>query len=347
MIKHVLFAVLLFVILGCSSSPNEKKPDTVNDKEHSNHVTLSHVRAYLLLGNIQKAEQLFQNIYSTDLNGQSQLLLAELHAAKGNSIEAQKVFLSALTNLQFELAQDKASIPEALLDYFCEEEKWPALKGYGASIISTANDETESLTHYTDIKNDALTKIGLCFYYQQRWGDTQYWLEKLDKTKQIKPIIYLALARAKIEQQQFSDAQGFMTQYEQNKDTVDPQSLWIAIEVYLGLNQPEMVTQVGENMRSLFPHNDYTRKYILLTKRRRTQDIAKKLSPSLTLSSSLPLALEPKDDINAFHIMKKGETLYQLSKRYGVTIPELQLWNPSLVIDNISVGTKIRLTRGQ
>jgi LysM repeat protein len=45
--------------------------------------------------------------------------------------------------------------------------------------------------------------------------------------------------------------------------------------------------------------------------------------------------------------MQKGETLYQLSKRYGVTIPELQAWNPSLVIDDISVGTKIRVTRGQ
>jgi Tfp pilus assembly protein PilF len=38
-----------------------------------------------------------------------------------------------------------------------------------------------------------------------------------------------------------------------------------------------------------------------------------------------------------------GETLYQLSKRYGVTTPELMSWNPNLVIDDISIGTKIRI----
>jgi LysM repeat protein len=45
----------------------------------------------------------------------------------------------------------------------------------------------------------------------------------------------------------------------------------------------------------------------------------------------------------SFHIMKKGETLYQLSIRYGVTSPELMSWNPNLVIDDISIGTKIRI----
>ncbi|MBU3003031.1 LysM peptidoglycan-binding domain-containing protein [Paraglaciecola arctica] len=47
------------------------------------------------------------------------------------------------------------------------------------------------------------------------------------------------------------------------------------------------------------------------------------------------------------HIMKKGETLYQLSKLYGISIPELQAWNPDLAINNISVGTEIRISHSQ
>lgn len=343
MLRYLIIAGGVLLLFGCSTAPkNEKKDYSSINIADATLITLSHVRAHLLLGNIQKAEQLFQAVDLTDLNGQSQLLLAELHAAKGESVEAQKVFLSALTEYQFELAQDKTGIPDTLLDYFCEEKKWPALQGYGESLISITNNNTEFLTQHTLIKNGAFTKIGLCFFYQQKWDDSQYWLEKVDKTKQISPLIYLALARAKVEQQQLSDAQRLMTQYEQFKDKVDPQSLWIAIEVYLGLNQPEMVTQVGQNMRSLFPYNEYTRKYILLTKRWNVQAIAENPIPSSSLS--LPVSLEQQSTRKPYHIIKKGETLYQLSKRYGVTTPELMSWNPDLVINDISIGTRIRIT---
>ena len=335
MFKHALTVITLLVILGCSSSPNDNKTSSVNNNKHSTNVTLSHVKAYLLLGNIQKAEQLFQTIDAANLNAQSMLIQAELHAAKGNSIEAQKAFLAMLTDSQFDLSIHKESIPADLLDYFCEEKRWPALQGYGEAIKSLTNTR---LNTNTVIKNDALTKIGLCFFYQQRWQDAKYWLEQVELAKHVNPLTYLALARAHVEQQQYSDARSLITQYEQKKDTVAAQTLWVALEVYLALKQTDMATQVGENMRSLFPYNQYTRKYISLTKRGRIQAITNTPTPSETITSSSQASPEQ------FHTMKKGETLYQLSKRYGVTTPELMSWNPNLVIDDISIGTKIRIT---
>jgi Tfp pilus assembly protein PilF len=324
-------------MLGCSSSQNDIKTSSVNNNVHSTDVTLSHVKAYLLIGNIQKAEQLYQTIDAAQLNTQSMLTLAELHAAKGNSVEAQKVFLAMLTDSQFDLSLHKENIPAGLLDYFCEEKKWPALQGYGAAIKSLANT---TLTTNSIIKNDALTKIGLCFFYQQRWQDAKYWLEQVALAKQVNPLAYLALARANVEQQQYSEARSLITQYEQKKDTVDAQTLWVAIEVYLALKQTDMVTQVGENMRSLFPYNQYTRKYILLTKRGRIQAIANTPIPSPTLISNSQAPPAPEQ----FHTMKKGETLYQLSKRYDVSIADLLNWNPDLVVDDISLGTSVRVS---
>jgi LysM repeat protein len=203
------------------------------------------------------------------------------------------------------------------------------------------SDDNTTLADNTAIKNNALTKIGLCSFHQQRWDETKYWLEQVDFNQPVNPLTYLALARSNIEQQLYAEAQSLITQYEQKKDTVEAQTLWNAIEVYIALKQPDMATQIGENMRALFHYNEYTRKYILLTKRGLIQAIENNPAPSPTLIPTYPNPVEiPKD---VFHLIKKGETLYQLSKRYGVTTPELMSWNPNLVIDDISIGTKIRI----
>jgi hypothetical protein len=105
------------------------------------------------------------------------------------------------------------------------------------------------------------------------------------------------------------------------KYTVETQTLWNVIEVYMALKQPDVAAQIDENMRGLFHYNEYTHKYILLTKRGLIQTIENNPIPSPTLIPTSPNPEEiPKD---VFHLIKKGETPYQLSKRYGVTAPEL------------------------
>lgn len=332
------------MIFGCSSIPNNVKISSVNinSSAHSSQITLSHVKAYLLLGNIKKAEQLFETIEVPELNAQAMLTLAELHAAKGNSVDAQQVFLLALTDDQFVVPINKTTIPTDLLDYFCVEKKWPALQGYGAAILTSASDDNAQLTYNTLI-NKALTKIGLCFFQAQRWNDAKHWLEKIDYNLQVTPLTYLALARSNIELQLYSDAQRLITRYESTKDNVDAKTLWTTIEVYIALKQPEMVIQTGENMRSLFPFNQYTRNYILLTKRGRIQALVNNALAASTTSSTAPKFVQPSDSLDAEHVIKKGETLYQLTQKYKVSVAQLLLWNANLAINKISIGTRIKL----
>lgn len=333
--------------MSCSANQTEIQNSSVrfNSEKISlaskNKTTLSYIRAYLLIGNIEKAQEHFSSLQTPELIPGAILILAELQAAKGNSLDAQQTFLSTLADTQYETLLNNEAVSANLLDYFCTEKKWAALQGYATALVERVPIEnTQQVNPSSDhIKTNGLTKIGLCFFDQQLWDEANKSLQRLDFTQQLEPQVYLALARIAVEKQQRSDAQSLIIQYEKAKDTVDAKALWVAIEVYLALEQPIKATQTGENLLSLFPNNKYARKYLILEKR----DLL------ATPAMQSPLEQTDPSDIprDVFHSIKKGETLYQLSKRYGVSIPELHSWNPSLVIDNISVGTKIRIARSQ
>jgi Tfp pilus assembly protein PilF len=348
--KYLVVVSGIVVLLGCSTSPTDFKNDhsSINVVD-STLITLSHVKAYLLIGNVKQAQKTFDTINTIDTIGNPQampntlLTLAELRAATGNAEGAQQAFLQALDSGQL----DKKSVSVTLIDYFCTEKKWPALQGYASALVAnTSEDNTQNASpSVSHLKDSALTQIGLCFFNAQHFDEAQKWLQQLDDTQQLAPQAYLALARIAVEQKQYPTAQQLINQYEVTKNQIDAKMLWTSFEVYRALEQPEIANQIGENLYSLFPNNEYTRNYILTVKRgermmRRQQKINALIQ---TTDSTFEKNQTASFSEVPFHIMQKGETLYQLSKRYGVTTPELMSWNPNLVIDDISIGTKIRI----
>jgi Tfp pilus assembly protein PilF len=346
--KNLVVISGIVVLLGCSTSPTDSKKDHSSiGVADSTLITLSHVKAYLLIGNVKQAQKTFDTIDNPQTRPNTMLTLAELRAASGDAEGAQQTFLQALDSGQL----DKQSASVTLTDYFCTEKKWPALQGYASALVAnTPQDNAQNAGSFGILlKNSALTQIGLCFFNEQRFDEAQKWLQHLDVAQQLAPQAYLALARMAVEQKQYPTAQQLINQYEVTKNKIDAKMLWTAFEVYRALEQPEIADQIGENLYSLFPNNEYTRNYILTVKRgermmRRQQKAAALIQTTDSIFEKKQPASFPE---SPFHTMQKGETLYQLSKLYGVTIPELQAWNPSLVIENISVGTNIRITRIQ
>ena len=348
--KNLIVISGIVVLLGCSTSPTDSKKDhsSINVAD-ATLITLSHVKAYLLIGNVKQAQKTFDTIHTIDTIGNPQampntlLTLAELRAASGNAEGAQQAFLQALDNGQL----DKQSISMTLVDYFCNQKKWPALQGYTSALVaSTTQDNTQnSSPSGIHVKNSALTQIGLCFFNEQRFDEAQKWLQQLDVTQQLAPQAYLALARMAVAKKQYPTAQQLINQYEVTKNKIDAKMLWTSFEVYRALEQPEIANQIGENLYSLFPNNEYTRNYIITVKR--GERVMRRQQKASALIQTTDSTFEKKQNASLpespFHIMQKGETLYQLSKRYGMTTPELMSWNPNLVIDNISIGTKIRI----
>jgi Tfp pilus assembly protein PilF len=355
LLKYLVVVSAILAFLGCSTSPtNAKKDHSSIHVADTTLITLSHVKAYLLIGNIKQAQKTFDTIHTINTidtidtidNAQAMpntlLTLAELRAASGEAEGAQRAFLQALDSGQL----NKQLVSVSLIDYFCTQKKWPALQGYASAlVVSVPNDTQHARPSGIDVKNNALTQIGLCFFNEQRFDEAQKWLQPVNVTQQLTPHAYLALARIAVEQKQYSVAQESINQYEATKTNIDAKMLWTAFEVYRALEQPEIAHQIGEHLYSLFPNNEYTRNYILTVKRgermmRRQQKVAalRQTTDSTFENKQTPSFSEPP-----FHIMQKGENLYQLSKRYGVTTPELMSWNPNLVIDAISIGTKIRI----
>jgi Tfp pilus assembly protein PilF len=334
--RYLIVVGGIILLLGCSSNPTvpQKTYSAANNSDNS-LIKLSHVRAYLLVGSIKQAQTAFDKIENKHSIPTVGFVEAELKAASGDALGAQQAFLQAIESGK--LAE--YSLTTNLLDYFCSEQKWPALQGYGEAIVANPSIQNSTPVSKTSInsRNNALTQISHCFFAQQRWDDVNYWLEKVDMTQPFPALNYLLLARTKVEQQQYSAAKELIEQYVSRNTEVDAKSLWTTIEVYRALNQPEVANKFGDHLYSLFPNNQYTRKYLFLVKREQRQ-------PSANNPTISPIEdnnqTEPKR-----HIIKKGENLYQLSKRYGVTISELQAWNPSLVIDDISVGTEIQVSR--
>jgi LysM repeat protein len=69
---------------------------------------------------------------------------------------------------------------------------------------------------------------------------------------------------------------------------------------------------------------------------------AKKIDTVFDRPSS-KIKIQTSRDLALIHILKEGETLYQLTKKYGKTLSQLLFWNPNLEINEIPVGTKINL----
>ena len=349
MLKYLVVVSATLAFLGCSTSPKNAKKDHSSIHVADNTlITLSHVKAYLLIGNIKQAQKTFDTIDTIDTINNAQampntlLTLAELRAASSDAEGAQQVFLQALDSGQL----NKQSVSVSLMDYFCTEKKWPALHGYASALVASVPNDTQYVRPSgIDVKNNALTQIGLCFFNEQRFDEAQKWLQPLNVTQQLTPHAYLALARIAVEQKQYPVAQESINQYEATKTNIDAKMLWTAFEVYRALEQPQIANQIGEHLYSLFPNNEYTRNYILTVKRgqkvmRRQQEF---VALRQTTDSTFENKQTPSFSKSPFHIMQKGENLYQLSKRYGVTTPELMSWNPNIVIDDISIGTKIRI----
>lgn len=324
MLRYVLLLCALLFLFGCESSQNQVSQNTLlSTAFRADIATLSHARSYLKIGNIKKADERFQAIVNPDNVPGAILFLAELSADKGDIVSAQTAFLKALD----QRSKETHGVPAELLTYFCNQNKWQALGHYAATLL----DENIS----KDIINNHLNLIGLCFFWAEKWDESTFWLSKLDLNQSVDPITFLAMSRINIRNNNLRQARDFIQQFEDKKTQVDAKTLWLTIEVYRDLNHPNKATEAGSHLVALFPGTDYAR----------ISQQMMKLNSLKTISKTKE-AIEKKNEhpqLAKFHVISKGETLYRLTKKYEVTLSQLLLWNPNLVINDIPLGTKIKL----
>lgn len=276
----------------------------------------------MLIGNIQQAQKAFDKLSTPLAIPGAAIIDAELKAASGDVAGAQQAFLLAIDTGQL----DEHSFSMDLIEYFCDQQKWLAIEAYGAQTLK-ANASS-------NLKNTQLTQIGLCYFQQQQWEKTQYWLSQLNFAQTIDPKVYLALAKANIALEQLKIAEEYIDKFEIYKTQVSAEMLWAAIEVYQVLGKLGRANQLSDNLRVLFPSWSYQYNHPINTAVKQNQP----------LMQPLPSDLPANNQSVSQHIIKKGETLYQLSKRYDVSIDDLLKWNQHVVVDDIPLGTSIRVS---
>ncbi|WP_297334499.1 LysM peptidoglycan-binding domain-containing protein [Flavobacterium sp.] len=65
------------------------------------------------------------------------------------------------------------------------------------------------------------------------------------------------------------------------------------------------------------------------------------LIPSEIPVQTAPVKEKPTELVNTVHELQEGETLYSVSKKYNVTVEQLEKANPGLAIDDLQIGQKI------
>ncbi|MBY8963583.1 LysM peptidoglycan-binding domain-containing protein [Flavobacterium sp. D11R37] len=65
------------------------------------------------------------------------------------------------------------------------------------------------------------------------------------------------------------------------------------------------------------------------------------LIPTGTPAPAAPVKEKPTELVNTVHELQEGETLYSISKKYNVTVEQLEKANPGLAIDDLQIGQKL------
>jgi LysM repeat protein len=65
------------------------------------------------------------------------------------------------------------------------------------------------------------------------------------------------------------------------------------------------------------------------------------LIPASAPVQTAPVKEKPTELVNTVHELQDGETLYSVSKKYNVSVEQLQTANPGLAIDDLQIGQKL------
>ena len=325
---RIVFLFAIFSILpACSSNTLSSENSAPLEKRQSDKILLSYVRSYLLLGNLIKAEEHFSQLRHTAFTSEALLLSAEINALQNDPIAAQRDFLLAIDDTP----QAAIDVSPTLVDYFCTENKWTALDALAASL--------QTSPAMSPLTIQQINKIGVCYFRHKKWDQAHSLLYVSDNQLEVESFVYLVLARIKVEYKDFSSAQALIAKYEINKTTATPESLWLSYEVYHALQQNKLAEQTGEMLIILFPDTDQAKLYNTVVKFNQID--------SNTRAAALTNPVEQTNVEVKYHSIKRGETLYQLSKRYNVAISLLLKWNEQLNINDIPIGTQIQVSENQ
>jgi type IV pilus biogenesis/stability protein PilW len=334
-VKSILPLVLILMMAGCSSKPDNASKDTQLVRNATS--SLSIALAYLQLGNSAKAEPNLQKALTENpSSGAVYLGFALYYQQLGDYEKAEAAFFQA------KRFSPPSLIPQDFVTYLCRKGEYDSATSHYTSVVSVAGER---------IKKSLLLELADCYYQQEYWTEAEgAYKQSLNYQSGDNDKALLKLAELALNNGDSQSALDYLTRFDDTKVQVTAESLLLQIKTYEALAIDDKAEQASNMLATLFPNHDYVSQQNAETA---AEEIAKQ---QLVLEKKVttPVVQEEKKEVAVstpptvdkgfkFHTLMKGETLYRVTRIYNVSLAQLQTWNPDLKADDISIGTKIYL----
>lgn len=122
----------------------------------------------------------------------------------------------------------------------------------------------------------------------------------------------------------------------------DPQFSWQLYHVKKGEKINDIAVRHGTTVRQLQTINGIARNKNLVLGQKILVPKVEPMSPASKIAGTKNRS-NAKESADV-HVVRKGDTLYHIAKRYGTTIDQIKLWNNS-DDENLSIGQKLLIVR--
>lgn len=336
--------LLIIVVLLLSACVSEPRPDGFKDKDDFDQIEAAKTRislglTYLNSGNYSQAK------FNLDKALQFAPRLADAHFSM--AYYYQKVDELELAEASYQEAIDRApnnpDIANSYGAFLCQNGNYQKAKKYFLKAVNSTNYISTAETY---------ENLALCSQSQGELDDAITYLKSAINHQPSRGKSLLLLARLQVQQQRWSDAKATLKRYERVA-RVTPDTLWLSIEIEKGLNNTKLVQGYGDMLIRMYPTHPNTLEYIknrdrFVTPKKQVNKVFKTQTvatidrkPQIEVET-VKKVVESLDEKKAvYHVVEKGENLYQISLQYNVKMKRLMEWNQLENSSAIYAGIKL------
>lgn len=221
------------------------------------------------------------------------------------------------------------------------------INSYGAFLceIGEYHDAQENLLKAANFRAynktaETYENLAICSHRQGNINDALSYVRTALKHQPGRARSWFMFVELLIGNEQWQEAKVAYRQYEKVVP-VTADTLNLAIEIEQGLGNKKVAQGYSDMLQTLYPDvAGQPRKVILQPlKTSETNLAANDLVVSRATVNSITGTQTSEETL--YHVLQKGETLYQISRRYNVRVQSLVNWNNIQDVSNLSIGQKI------
>lgn len=328
------FLVITATLLCACASQNQvgtEKPATFNAIEAArNRVSLG--LTYLKNGNyVQAKTNLDKALEFAPRYGDAHFALAHYYQQVSEFELAKQYYEQAMS-----LDRNNPDLINSYGAFLCETGDYHQAKQY---LLRAATSKSYNRSAET------YENLAICSHRQGKADESLNYVRTALQHQPGRARSWYMFVELLVASQQWQEAKLAFRQYEKvvpvNADTLN-----LAIEIEQGLGNPKVAKGYQEMLEALYPDKVGQPRKVILAPASQASTVGSPAVQAVSLQSQPQRGVSSLYSGKAkYHVLQKGETLYQISRRYGVSVQALVSWNNILDVSNISIGQKILVSQ--